>query len=311
MSNRLRTAALIISMLVVRPASSAEQTTPGPLPPLTEPPTHEVLTGKFVWGDLFTSDVELSRAFYERLFGWQWVVISEPPRSYGMLYAEGIPVAGIVHRAPITGTAGYGRWVHYVSVEDVSAAQQLTRRRGGRVLLARQQVLDRGEFAVVADPDSAIFGLMRSSSGDPGDYRAAVGEWMWHQLFTRNPATAAGFYKSLVGYSASDRPDSHNIVDLVLTSTGYARASIGALPENSKASPTWVGFIRVADVAAIIAKVRDLGGEVLYQSVVESSDLAIIADPNGATLGLLRWDYREPEHVLDPESPDPIVAAQR
>ena len=119
----LRSAVLIIAMMVVRPALGAEPTTPrSPLPPLTEPPTHEVLTGKFVWGDLFTSDVELSRAFYERLFGWQWVVISEPPRSYGMLYADGVPVAGIVHRPPATGTAGYGRWVHYVSVEDVSTA---------------------------------------------------------------------------------------------------------------------------------------------------------------------------------------------
>jgi hypothetical protein len=310
-SNRLHTAALIIAMLVAQPALSAEQI--APLPPLTDPATHETLTGKFVWGDLFTSDVELSRAFYERLFGWQWVVISEPPRTYGMLYADGVPVAGIVHRAPTTGTAGYGRWVHYISVEDVSAAQQLTQRRGGRVLLSRQQILDRGEFAVVADPDSAIFGLMRSSSGDPGDYRVAVGEWLWYQLFARDPSTAAGFYKSLVGYSASDRQDSHDIVDLVLASTGYARASIGALSKESKASPTWVGFIRVADVGATTAKVRELGGEVLYESATQISDLAIIADPNGATLGLLKWDYSvlEPEQAVDPESPEPIVAVQR
>ena len=310
-SNRLHNAALIIAMLIVQPALSAEPV--APLPPLTDPATHETLTGKFVWGDLFTSDVELSRAFYERLFGWQWVVISEPPSSYGMLYAHGVPVAGIVHRAPTTGTAGYGRWVHYVSVEEVAAAQQLTQRRGGRVLLARQQVLDRGEFAVVADPDSAIFGLMHSSSGDPGDYRVTTGEWLWYQLFTRDPATAAGFYKSLVGYSVSDRPDSHDIVDLVLASSGYARASIGALSKESKASPTWVGFIRVADVGTITARVRELGGEVLYESATESSDLAIIADPNGATLGLLKWDYPvlEPEQPVAPESPDPVVAGQR
>jgi hypothetical protein len=315
MSNRLHTAALIIAMSIVQPALPAEQT--APLPPLTEPSTDEVLTGKFVWGDLFTSDVELSRTFYEQLFGWQWELISKPPRTYGMFYADGIAVAGIVHRAPITGTAGYGRWVHYVSVEDVSAAQQLTQRRGGRVLLTRQQILDRGEFAVVADPDDAIFGLMRSSSGDPGDYRAAVGEWLWFQLFTRDPVSAARFYKSLAGYSASEREDSHDIVDLVLASTGYARASIGALSDESKASPTWVGFIRVADVSAITARVRELGGEVLYESTVQVSDLAIIADPNGATLGLLRWDYpsepqSEPEsrETTVPDAPDSIIGSR-
>ena len=310
MPNPFHTGALIIAMLFAWPALGVEATAPvSPLPPLTEPPTHEVLIGKFVWGDLFTSDVELSRAFYEQLFGWQWVVVRQPPRSYGMLYADGIPVAGIVHRAPASGSAGYGRWVHYISVADVSAAQQLTQRRGGRVLLTRQQVAERGEFAVVADPDSAIFGLMRSTSGDPGDFRVAVGEWLWYQLFTRNPTIAAGFYESLIGYSTSDRPDSHDIVDLVLASTGYARASIGALSEDSKASPTWVGFIRVAEVGPITAKVRELGGEVLYESTSDVSDIAIIADPNGATLGLLQWEY--PEEPVDPEAVDPIVAAER
>ena len=106
---------------------------------------------------------------------------------------------------------------------------------------------------MVADPDSAILGFMRSISRDPGDYRVAIGEWLWYQLFTRDPATAVGFYKSLAGYSAADRRDSYEIVDLVLASTGYARASIGSLSEDSKANPTWVGFIRVADVGVLTA----------------------------------------------------------
>lgn len=211
-----------------------------------------------------------------------------------MLYAGDTAVAGIVLRASPSGTEGYGRWVHYMSVEDVDGAEALIRRRGGRVLLAPQDIADRGDFAVVADPsDDAVFGLLRSTSGDPGDYRAEPGEWMWFQLFSRDAAAAATFYRSLVGYTVYDREDTPDIVDLLLERDGYSRASIGTLADRSDEAPAWLGFVRVADVVALVPRVRELGGEILYQSSGDRGDVAIIADPNGATLGLLRWQYRD------------------
>jgi hypothetical protein len=40
------------------------------VPSLTADPTKEQLTGKFVWYDLFTHDLQSVKIFYQELFGW-------------------------------------------------------------------------------------------------------------------------------------------------------------------------------------------------------------------------------------------------
>ena len=48
-----------------------------PLPPLNDPAADEHLPGKFVWADLFTSDLPGARRFYGELFGWESADLSE------------------------------------------------------------------------------------------------------------------------------------------------------------------------------------------------------------------------------------------
>ena len=74
-----------------------------PLPPLNDPATDDRLPGKFIWADIFTSDVPGARRFYAEMFGWEWRWISKhPDHLYGMFYMDGIAVAGVAHReAPV------------------------------------------------------------------------------------------------------------------------------------------------------------------------------------------------------------------
>ena len=46
---------------------------------------------------------------------------------------------------------------------------------GGRVLAPPQKMPKRGEQAVFADPEGALFGVVKSSSGDPEDFLAEPG----------------------------------------------------------------------------------------------------------------------------------------
>lgn len=265
------------------------------LPPLNEPATGLLLPGKFVWSDLFTVDVASARSFYTGLFGWQWKSISDHPRPYGIFYSDGIAVAGLTNREPPKEGGPRGTWVHYASVPDVAAAEAEFAQRGGRTLLGRRSMPDRGEFAIVADPAGAIVGVMRSSSGDPEDYRALVGEYMWFELFTRDLDQSADFYRTLFGYEVQEQEDTPDVVDYILAADGYARAGVGSLPEESKGAPTWLGYVRVEDVAATVARAVDLGGRVLLEPNPETLEggLAIIADPDGAPVGLLKWTYAE------------------
>ena len=288
---------ILLAQLTLGTAALAQQGTMPPLPPITDPPTGEHLPGKFVWADLFSNDVEASRKFYQQVFGWEWRLIKEPPQPYGVFYLDELPVAGLAYReAPGGGDSGsYGRWVHYISVAHVGTTESAVEQRGGRSLLQRRSFSERGDFAILSDLESAPFGVMHSLSGDPGDYRAAFNEWIWHELFTRDPEKAIRFYSELFDYQPETDTRHPEIMQYLLRSQGYLRAGVGSLSPKTEAAPTWLGYIRVEDIKAAVKSAAKHGGSVLLAPKAEIADggLAIIADPTGATIGLLQWDYED------------------
>ncbi len=90
-------------------------------------------TGHFIWTELMTKDIEASRPFYEKLFGWQTEGTTEHggDEPYTMFKAGDRPVAGI---APMPGDAQHPpHWLSYVAVEDVDATAQRCTELGGKV----------------------------------------------------------------------------------------------------------------------------------------------------------------------------------
>ncbi len=288
---------LLLALLALGTAALAQQNTPPILPPITDPASGEYLPGKFIWADLFSSDVETSRKFYEQVFGWEWRQVKEPPQPYGLFYLDGEPVAGLSHRDAPDGGDSYGRWIHYISVADVSATEKAVSEQGGRILLNNRSYADRGEFAILTDAHQAPFGIMHSSSGDPGDYRAEHGEWIWRELFTRDLGAAISFYSKHFAYEAEREYEYPKLVEFMLESEGYLRAGIGLLPAESESAPTWLGYVRVDDVDAAMQRTLAHGGKVLFepQPEIANGGVAIVADPTGATIGLLYWEYPEEE----------------
>jgi predicted enzyme related to lactoylglutathione lyase len=286
-------AQLALGIIVPGVAALAEQGTVPVLPAITEPASGEYLPGKFVWADLFSSDTEASRRFYEQVFGWKWRQIKEPPQPYGLFYLDGEPVAGLAYRTAPDGGDSYGRWIHYISVKDVGAAESAVSEHAGRTILSRRSYADRGDFAIVTDSQDTPFGIIHSSSGDPGDYRAARGEWIWRELFTRDLGAAIRFYTGLFDYEAEKDFEYPNAVEYMLESEGYLRAGIGLLSPDTDTAPAWLGYVRVADVNATLRRALAHGGKILFEPRPEvvNGRLAIVADPTGASIGLLQWEY--------------------
>jgi predicted enzyme related to lactoylglutathione lyase len=263
------------------------------LPPLSDPPTGKVLAGKFVWADLVTDEVDAARNFYTTLFNLEWREIRAAPETYGLFITDGVPVAGLAyHEAPADG-AGYGRWIHYLSVDDVARAQTEVENRGGRTVLSRRSFSDRGEFAIVMGADQALVGLMRSSSGDPDDYRSIHGEWLWRELYSPDPAASADLYRAVCQCEVFPREDKEN--SYFIASQDYLRASINTLGQTKEASAGWLGYVQVADVAATLARAVELGATVIFAPTAEVFDgrLAVIRDPVGGYLGLVHWEYED------------------
>lgn len=283
------------TLLILATAASA-QTEPVRLPPLTDPASEIAIPGKFVWADLFSADVAAARDFYQQLFDWQWQSVDGD--VYSIAFSDGRPVAGLVARPQQSGETARARWIYYASVPDVAATAAAVETAGGRTLIDPQTMPERGDYAIFADPQGALFGVIHSSSGDPPDFREPLNRWIWIQLLTADVERAAEFYSDLLGYQVyAYKNDIDRIADRILASDGYARAAMSQLRYEADFRPAWTAFIRVGDIGQSIERALALGGEVVLPPTTERLDgkVAIISDPLGAALGLLEWHYPKEE----------------
>jgi len=297
---RIKTAAGISLWLLALAATAAV------LPPINNPSTDEYRHGKFIWIDLVTPDVAAAEKFYGGMFGWTFAKLGEGPGRYTLAYQAGYPVAGIAARppppAPQGGTAGArvrtSWWIAYMSVADVDRSAADVIASGGKTLIPARTLEGRGRMAVLADPDGAPFGLMKSSSGDPPDFRAEPGEWIWAVYQSPDAASAAAFYQDLGNYEVMPGDRVGDSESFSLQAEGYARASLVEIPPGrTELRPEWLYFVRVGDVAASLARAVELGGSVIAPPRPDLLDgrLAVIADPGGALLGLMEWDANDGE----------------
>lgn len=274
-------------LLAGHPQMLAAQPPPS-LPPLTTVSGSSRLPGKFVWADLVTDDVPAARKFYAELFGWRFWDIG----SYTIGLNDERPVCGMFQRPRPKDRAAEPRWFGYISVASVDRAERAVTAAGGRVLAVPQKMPGRGEQAVFADPEGAVFGVMRSSSGDPEDFLADPGDWIWIQLLSRDALRAAEFYRNIVGYEVVENTSSNRLSDYVLASNGYARATVRSIRSaNAKVVPVWLPFVRVRNLSESVAQARQLGGKVLIEPRPELLDgkVAVLADPTGAGIGVMEW----------------------
>jgi uncharacterized protein len=259
----------------------------GKLPPLGDSDGTR-LPGKFIWVDLVTDNVPAAAKFYKELFGWTFQDVG----NYVIVMNDDRHMAGMFQRPRPPDPTAKPRWFGYISVASVDRAQRAVTKAGGRVLSPRQRFPGRGDQAVFADPEGALFGVIHSSSGDPQDFAPAVGDWIWAQLWSRDARKAAEFYRAVAGYEIRENTTSARSNDFVLVSEKYARGTVLTLPpERPEVRPTWLAFVRVANVAESVAKVPGLGGKVLIapRPDLYQNRVAVVADPTGAAVGLLEW----------------------
>jgi uncharacterized protein len=280
----------LVAALLLAGCSSVP-TEPPPLPPLSTVSGSGRLPGKFVWADLVTDDVPAARKFYSTMFGWAFYDYG----NYVIGKNQDRPLCGMFQRSRPPDRVAEPRWFGYISVNSVGRAERKVTEAGGRVLVKPAEMPDRGEQAVFADPEGAVFGVVKSSSGDPEDFLADPGEWIWIQLLSRDGRKAAEFYRAVAGYTIVENVESNRLDDFILASEGYARATVRNIRStNPKVQPTWLPFVRVTDIAKSIALAKQAGGKLLIEPKPEImlGKVAVIADPTGAAIGIMEWDEK-------------------
>jgi len=270
------------------------------LPAVTESPTSERFAGKIVWHDLITARPDAARTFYGELFGWQFEELGlnlgfGNTLNYTLIRHQGRLIGGMVDARRLDDVRAedaerVSQWVALMSVENADDAVAAVTRGGGKVLTPPTDFVDRGRLALVEDSQGATLALLETRDGDPPDQPPVIGGFLWDELWTIDTGRAAEFYQQVTGLAARERQIDDGGVYRYLADGDNPRVGLLPRPVDS-IDPVWVSYIRVADAAAVTARVEALGGEVLapVQARALGGDVAIIADPSGAGVAIQTW----------------------
>jgi len=253
--------------------------------PITESPSGKTYPGKFIWHDLLTPDPRLAGKFYEELFGWQ----IEYRGQYAVVRNGDKLVAGILQANPPDGRTRDGVWIPSASVADVDAAASLVKANGGKILKGPLDMDKRGRAVLISDPQGADLVLLSAKGGDPADAEAAIGDWLWDEIWTIDPDKTENFYRSVLGYDEMALGEKYR----VFMHEGEWRSGIRVVPDE-KEHMLWVPVVRVVDPQATAQRVIELGGVVWVapDEAPSKGDTALIGDTTGALLLIQRWPPR-------------------
>ena len=262
------------------------------MPPVTEPQSAEHHVGKVIWADLVTPDLASAERFYGGLFGWTFSNFQAGGTNYAVARLDGRPVGGLFERALSPTEQRQPAWLTFMAVSDIESTRKIALAHGATVLAEPRYLPHRGRQAVLSDPEGAVFAVLASSSGDPPDYMAQPGEWIWSSLLATDPDTDAAFYQELFGYDVFELQSDDGLQHLILSTDDFSRASVNTLPaDGARRHPHWINFVRVTDTVSTANTAVTLGGRVLVEPRVDrhGSKVAVIADPSGAPIGLMEW----------------------
>lgn len=134
-----------------------------------------------------------------------------------------------------------------------------------------------------------------------------AGIFIWYELMTADSAAAIEFYSHVVGWTAAAMPSSG--VPYTLLSSGGVNAG-GVLqlsPEMCAAGvpECWIGYIGVADVDAMVEKLKAAGGVVhrAPEDIPTVGRFAVVADPHGAAFQIMTPISKEPLPEIAPDAP--------
>lgn len=117
--------------------------------------------GGFCWNEVMTTDAEAATAFYTSVFPWSPAPMPMGDGStYTMMMVAGAPAGGLMQMGPEFGELP-PHWMGYVAVADCDATAEQAKALGGAVCHPPTDIPNIGRFAVLQDPQGAVFSVIK------------------------------------------------------------------------------------------------------------------------------------------------------
>lgn len=246
--------------------------------------------GNPCWFELTTPDLGAARGFYADVLGWEVKDAGMPGFTYLLAGTGKGPVAGLME--PMAeGMPAF--WMLYLAVTDVDGTAAAIAAEGGKIHREPADIPGTGRFAVVVDPQGAVFGLLQplpmdtppaSGAFDP----ATRGHGNWIELQTPDQSAAMAFYGRHFGWRVSrsmpmGEMGSYDLIERHGTEIGGMMGMLGA------PMPAWLPYFGVDDIAGTMAKIKSGGGKILNgpNEVPGPALIVQAADPAGASFAVV------------------------
>ncbi|MDB5395052.1 MAG: Glyoxalase/Bleomycin resistance protein/dioxygenase domain [Rhodospirillales bacterium] len=249
--------------------------------------------GKFCWYELMTTNTDAAGTFYKSVLGWNLQDAGHPTMSYTLLKVGDHGIGGMM-TLPEEASKGGARpgWMGYIWVRDLEVAVADVKSAGGAIHRPPDDIPGVGRFAVVADPQGAIFILFRHVGNQEAPYVApgTPGYTGWHELHAGELESAFAFYSGQFGWTKGERFEmggEMGAYQLFSTGDDQMGGMMNKMPVFP--APFWLYYFNVEDIDAAAARVTGAGGKILMgpHEVPGGSWILQGLDPQDATFALV------------------------
>jgi uncharacterized protein len=268
----------------------------------------EVL-GRFVWHELITPDTAAAASFYAKVVPWRTAPSNMP--GYTIWMSGQTQIGGLMTQPSEMGNAS-PHWLVYVATPNVDNSCAQAHGLGARICKPPADIPNVGRFAVLADPQGAVFALFTPGTGAPPP-PPAQGGFSWHELATTDVAAALRFYGELFGWRKGPGHDMGPGMG-VYQIFEHAGTPVGGMHAHSSANaPAWLSYIHVADASRAVAAAKAAGGRVFNgpMEVPGGSRIAVMGDPQGGAFAVQELPRAEKPKATPPTlkpAPSPKAA---
>jgi hypothetical protein len=243
------------------------------------------MKGQFVWHELMTTDAKAAVGFYSKVARLK----TQPApfeKTYTMFVAGGRPMGGLM---VVAGDAS-PNWLSYIGTADVDETTRKAESLGGKVVKAPAPVPDGGRFAILQDPQGAVFAIYAfppAQSGTAPSSDIPLGHSSWHELATSDHAAAFSFYQQLFGWHTTSSMDMGPQGVYRMFGPAGAKEAFGGMytkAAGSPGGPNWLPYIKVADARPATATAKKNGAKILNgpMQVPGGGWISMGIDPQGA-----------------------------
>lgn len=248
---------------------------------------------RFVWYELHTPNAAAAAAFYEPVLEWNTRDAGLPDRKYTLVCVGETAIGGLLEKPASAFASGEkARWLAYIGVPDVQQFSKRVQEKGGMVHRPAEEIPGVGTFAVVADPQGAIFVLFQPLPGMTRPEQAAgstPGMPAWHDLGALDWEPEFEFYAALFGWTKAHAVDmGSNGVYQIFAVGSQPVGGMMTLP-NPAQGAGWMFYFHVEEIEAAVDRAKRNGGTLVHgpSPVPGGQQIAHCLDTQGAIFGMV------------------------